>query len=114
AVTVIWLLSMAFLFIDVLIIISKYPDAFQERKIAQPIVFWICSIVGMLASVWGAVVTFTNPWVPLFSKGDWFRVVLLLTVVSVAVAPIVYIVGSNVAKKEELPPEAQAVAGAET
>jgi glutamate:GABA antiporter len=114
AVTVIWLLSMAFLFIDVLIIISKYSDAFQERKIAQPIVFWICSIVGMLASVWGAVVTFTNPWVPLFSKGDWFRVVLLLTVVSVAVAPIVYIVGSKVAKKEELPPEAQAVAGAES
>jgi amino acid transporter len=114
AVTVIWLLSMAFLFLDVLIIISKYSDAFQERKIAHPAVFWVCSIVGMLASVWGAVVTFTNPWVGLFGKGDWFRVVLLLTVVSVAVAPIVYIVGSNVAKKEELPPEAQAVAGAES
>jgi glutamate:GABA antiporter len=114
AVTVIWLLSMAFLFIDVLIIISKYSEAFEERKIAHPSVFWVCSIVGMLASVWGAVVTFTNPWVPLFSKGDWFRVVLLLSVVSIAVAPIVYIVGSNVAKKEALPPEAQAVAGAET
>ena len=77
-----------------------------------PVVFWICSIVGMLASVWGAVVTFTNPWVPLFSRGDWFKVVLALSVISLAFAPIIYVIGSAVARKEPLPPEAEAVAGA--
>ena len=112
AVTVIWLLSMAFLFIDVLVIISKYKDAFEERKLAHPVVFWICSIVGMLASIWGAVVTFTNPWVPLFSRDDWFKVVLALSVISLAFAPIIYVIGSAVARKEPLPPEAGAVAGA--
>ncbi|HEX6508929.1 MAG TPA: hypothetical protein VF221_14975, partial [Chloroflexota bacterium] len=108
AVTVIWLLSMAFLFIDVLVIISRYDSAFQERRLAHPAVFWVCSIIGTLACIWGAVVTFTSPWVPLFSKGDWFRVVLVLSVVSIAVAPIIYIIGSAVARREPLPPEAQA------
>jgi glutamate:GABA antiporter len=112
AVTVIWLLSMAFLFIDVLVIISKYRGVFAEKKIANPIVFWIASIIGMLASVWGAIVTFTNPWTPLVGKSDWWHVVLFLSVVSLAVAPVVYIIGSNVAKEEQLPPEAQAVASA--
>lgn len=112
AVTVIWLLSMAFLFVDVLVIISKYRDAFEERKVAHPLVFWICSIVGTLASVWGAIVTFTNPWVPLFSQGDWFRVVLALSVISLAAAPIIYVIGSTAARREPLPPEAQRMAGA--
>ena len=95
-----------------LVIISKYKDAFEERKLARPVVFWICSIVGMLASIWGAAVTFTNPWVPLFSRGDWFKVVLALSVISLAFAPIIYVIGSAVARKESLPPEAEAVAGA--
>lgn len=113
AVTVIWLLSMVFLFIDVLVIISRYHDEFQERKIANPAVFWVASIVGMIACAWGAIVTFTSPWsTALFGKGDWFRIVLLLTVVSLAVAPIVYILGSSAARDEPLPPEAEA-AGAQ-
>ena len=56
--------------------------------------------------------TFTNPWVPLFSRGDWFKVVLALSVISLAFAPIIYVIGSAVARKEPLPPEAEAVAGA--
>lgn len=112
AVTVIWLLSMAFLFIDVLVIISKYRTTFAERKVAHPAVFWVCSIVGTVASIWGAVVTFTSPWVGLFSRGDWFRAVLVLTIISVAVAPLVYIIGSAAARAEPLPPEARKAAGA--
>jgi amino acid transporter len=112
AVTVIWLLSMAFLFVDVLVIISKYSGAFQERRIAHPTVFWICSIVGMVASAWGAIVTFTSPWVGLFGKGDWALVVTILCVVSLAVAPVVYVFGTRTARREPLPPEAEAAAGA--
>lgn len=109
AVTVIWLLSMVFLFVDVLVIISRYMTEFEERRIANPSVFWIASIVGMIACAWGAIVTFTNPWsTALFGKGDWFRIVLVLCVVSLAVAPIVYVLGSMTARDEPLPPEAEA------
>lgn len=107
AVTVIWLLSMAFLFVDVLVIISKYSGAFAERKLAHPAVFWVASVVGTIASAWGAIVTFTNPWTPLVGRTDWWHVVLLLSVVSLAVAPIVYIIGTRVAQDEALPAEAQ-------
>jgi glutamate:GABA antiporter len=111
AVTVIWLLSMVFLFVDVLVIINKYRDTFAERKLAHPTVFYVASIIGLLACAWGAIVTFTNPWATnLFSKGDWFAVVLVLCLISVAVAPIVYVIGSRQARDDPLPPEAQEAA----
>lgn len=111
AVTVIWLLSMAFLFIDVLVIISKYRDTFEERRLAHPAVFWVASVVGTIACIWGAVVTFTSPWsTQLFGKSDWWHVVALLTAVSVLAAPVIYVIGSSTAKRESLPPEAEAAA----
>jgi amino acid transporter len=114
AVTVIWLLSMAFLFIDVLVIISRYRGAFEERKLAHPVVFWVASIVGMIACVWGAVVTFTNPWTPLVGRTDWWHVVLFLSVVSVAVAPVIWYLGRAAARDDALPPEARVVASSES
>lgn len=109
AVTVIWLLSMAFLFIDVLVIINRYRSSFEQNRIAHPSVFILCSVVGTVACAWGAIVTFTNPWVGLYGKGDWFHVVLLITVVSLAFAPILYGVGRAAARQAPLPPEAAAV-----
>jgi hypothetical protein len=108
AVTVIWLLSMAFLFVDVLVIINRYKTEFQERKIANPAVFLVSSVVGMLACAWGAVVTFTNPWsTQLFGKGDWFRIVLVISVVSLAFAPVLYVLGRAAARNEPAPTEAE-------
>jgi amino acid transporter len=113
AVTVIWLLSMVFLFIDVLVIINRYTVEFEQRKIAHPVVFLIASLVGMLACAWGAIVTFTNPWsTQLFGKGDWFRIVLALSLISLAFAPIAYVVGRAAARDEPLPPEAEAISTA--
>jgi amino acid transporter len=111
AVTVIWLLSMAFLFLDVLVIIRRYRGEFEERKLAHPAVFWVASLVGMVACVWGAVVTFTSPWsTQLFGKADWFNIVLALVVISLAMAPLAYVVGRMVGRQQALPPEAEAVA----
>jgi hypothetical protein len=105
---------MAFLFIDVLVIISRYRGAFEERKLAHPVVFWVASIVGMIACVWGAVVTFTNPWTPLVGRTDWWHVVLFLSVVSVAVAPVIWYLGRAAARDDALPPEARVVASSES
>jgi amino acid transporter len=115
AITVIWLLSMVFLFIDVLVIINKYKESFAARKIAHPIVFLVSSFVGIIACAWGAIVTFTNPWAPnLFGKSDWALVVAVLCVVSLLVVPIAYFVGQSTAQGEPLPPEAEVAAGAMT
>src|SRR5579884_397936 len=105
AVTVIWLLSMVFLFIDVLVIITRYRTAFEQTRIAHPGIFWVSSILGTLACAWGAIVTFTNPWVGLFGKGDWFHAVLLISVVSIVAAPVLYAIGSATARNQPVPDE---------
>jgi amino acid transporter len=108
AVTVIWLLSMAFLFLDVLVIISKYSSAFEERKIAHPLVFWIASVVGIVATIWGAVVTFTSPWAAnLFSKGDWALGTAVIVVVSLLAVPVIWYLGRAAARGDKLPVESQ-------
>lgn len=110
ATTVIWLLSMAFLFIDVLVIISRYRSAFEDRKIAHPVVFWICSIIGTIATIWGAIVTFTSPFVStLYSKADWAKGVAVICVVSLAAVPVIWVLGRSAARRAALPAEAEAV-----
>src|SRR5215510_3617632 len=58
AVTVIWCISIAVLFADILIILRRYRPQFQARRLAHPVVFWVCSIIGGLASLVVAVVLY--------------------------------------------------------
>src|SRR3989440_2855325 len=62
AVTVIWCLSMVFLFVDVLIIRSKYPEEFKREQLVPVGVFWAASIAGAIASAVGVLVTLTGGW----------------------------------------------------
>ena len=111
AITVIWCLSMVFLFVDILYVIRKFSTEFAARRIAHPAVFWVCSIVGAVSSFFGMWTVFANPFSSqLFGKTDWWQAVLAISLASLAVIPIVYVVGRRVARDEALPPEAQAVA----
>jgi amino acid transporter len=112
AVTVIWLISMVFLFVDVLVIINKYKESFALRKIAHPSVFFVSSIVGIIACGWGAIVTFTNPWTPQFGRNDWALVLAVLCGISILLVPTAYFIGKAVAEDEPLPPEAELAAKA--
>src|SRR5438094_10322011 len=62
AVTVIWCLSMVFLFVDVLIIRSKYPEEFKREQLVPVGVFWAASIMGAIASSVGVLVPLTGGW----------------------------------------------------
>jgi len=112
AITVIWCLSMVFLFVDILYVIYKFSGEFAERKIAHPAVFWVCSIIGAVSSAFGVWTVFTNPFsTQLFGKTDWLVAVLVVALVSLAVVPVAYVIGARVAREAPLPPEAQAAAG---
>jgi glutamate:GABA antiporter len=107
AVTVIWCISIAVLFIDVLIILRRYRAQFQQRRLAHPAVFWACSVIGGLASVVGIVATLSGSWTPLISNdaghlrigsaviayGTWFWWVGGITLVSLAIASSLYVLG---------------------
>jgi amino acid transporter len=107
AVTVIWCVSMVVLFVDVLIILRRYASAFEARRLANPGVFWLCSIVGALAALVGIVSTLSGSWTPLISNdagsvtvfgakvayGTWFWWVGGIAVASMLVGALLYLVG---------------------
>ena len=105
AITVVWCVSMVFLFVDILYIIRKFPAVFAARRIAHPGVFWVCSIIGAVSSFFGMWTVFANPFSPqLFSKDDWWHTVLIISVVSLAVVPVLYVVGARTARAAPAPP----------
>jgi amino acid transporter len=107
AVTVIWCISIVVLFVDILIILRRYRAQFEARRLAHPAVFWACSIIGGLAALVGIIATLSGSWTPLISNsagsfsifgavvsyGTWFWWVAGITVVSLAVAVVLYLVG---------------------
>ena len=111
AVTVIWCASMVVLFVDVLIIVRRYADVFERRRLASPAVFWLCSVVGALAALIGIVSTLSGSWTPLISNdagtvsvagakisyGDWFYWVAGIAVVSMVVGAVLFLVGRRTA-----------------
>src|SRR5207302_6273974 len=71
AVTVIWCVSMVILFVDVIIIRYKYHETFTRTRLAPDWVFYLCSVLGLIASGFGVYVIFTGPWTPLLSSPVW-------------------------------------------
>src|SRR5438128_782822 len=110
AVTVIWCLSMVFLFTDVLVIRSKYPEEFKREQLVPVGVFWAASIAGAIASAVGVVVTLTGGWIftgqlqgswnpSVIDNGPWILIVGGVGIASLAVAVVVYLLGVNTARR---------------
>jgi amino acid transporter len=108
AVTVIWCISIAVLFADILIILRRYQAQFQARRLAHPAVFWACSIIGGLGSVIGIIATLSGSWTPLISNsnqlsvlgaqihyGTWFWWVGGIALASLAIGGFVYLIGQR-------------------
>jgi amino acid transporter len=94
AVTVIWCLSMVMLFVDVLVIRSKFPAEFKREQLAPSGVFVVASVAGAIASGAGIWVTLTGSWNPqLIGNGPWLLIVGGVAVASLVVAVIVYLIG---------------------
>jgi amino acid transporter len=108
AVTVIWCISIAVLFADILIIVRRYRTQFQERRLAHPVVFWVSSIIGGVGSIVGIVATLSGSWNPtlisnnagsvtifgaVIAYGTWFWWVGGIALASLAIAVFVYLLG---------------------
>jgi hypothetical protein len=107
---VIWCLSMVFLFADVLIIRSKYPEEFKREQLVPVGVFWAASIAGAIASAVGVIVTLTGGWIftgklqgswnsAVIDNGPWILIVGGVGIASLAVAVVVYLLGVNTARR---------------
>ncbi len=106
AVTVIWCISMVILFVDVVIIRSKYQEQFAARQLAPSWVFYLCSVIGLVASAVGIYVTFLTPWTGLIGQGDWRILLAGIGIASLVVGAIVYFIGEATIARSAPPPEA--------
>jgi amino acid permease len=94
AITLIWCLSMIFLFIDVIVIRYKYHEAFTGARLAPDWVFYLLSVLGLLANGIGLYATVSAPWVPsLIDFVRWDAWIISLVVVSLVAATVIYYVG---------------------
>jgi amino acid transporter len=94
AITVIWCISMIFQFIDIIVIRYRYHEAFTGSRLAPDWVFYLCSVVGGLASIVGLLTTVYAPWVPtLITTGPWDIWIGAIVVVSLIAAAVIYFIG---------------------
>src|SRR5712692_7331916 len=111
SITVIWCISMIFQFIDVIVIRFKYHEAFKTVRLAPDWVFYLCSVVGLLASGVGLYATVTAPWVPsLIDVVGWDVWIAAIVVVSLIVASVIYFVGHATIREDVSDAEAIAEA----
>src|SRR6266702_2961731 len=100
AVTVIWCVSMVILFVDVFIIRYKYHDAFTRARLAPDWVFYLCSLIGLIASGFAVYVTFTGPWTPLLNGQQWILWIGSIGVISLLVGIMVFFIGQATIKTD--------------
>src|SRR5438874_4557352 len=90
AVTVIWCVSMVLLFADIFLVRRAFPAKFEEVRVSHPYLLYASGIVGMLASAFGAYVTFRSPWTSLFTIHNWRVWLAVMCGVSLAAAVVIY------------------------
>lgn len=109
-VTVIWCLSMILLFSDIFLVKRAFPVKFAEVRAAHPYLLYASGVTGVVASVFGAFITFRSPWTPLFSTGSWRLWLGILCGVSALAAIVIYAISelahrTGAAAEDTLPDE---------
>jgi amino acid transporter len=103
AVTVIWCVSMVLLFADIFLVKRAFPEKFEEVRVSSTRLLFLSGIVGVGASVIGALVTFKTPWNPdLFSNNSWRLWLAIVALVSIAAAIVIYGI-SEITHRREAP-----------
>jgi len=93
AVTVIWCVSMVVLFVDVIIIRRKFAETFTRVRLAPTWVFYVCAVIGALATAYGVYATFTGPWTSLLSESQWVLWIGGIAILSLLVGGVLFFVG---------------------
>lgn len=95
--TLVWAISTAFLFINIVRFYQRDPQAFRKQLIFPMSVLWISIILGSVSCVLAIVGTLFFSWIPtLISNSQWWYIIGGLTAVCLVVAAI----GSMVASSE--------------
>ena len=102
---------MLFLFIDIIVIRYRYHEIFTRLRLSPDWVFYLCSVLGLLASGVGLYATFSAPWVPnLIDFFHWNVWIVGIVAFSLVAAAIIYYVGHVMIREDVTDAEAIAQA----
>src|SRR5262249_20083688 len=94
-VTVVWCTSMVLLFADLFFARRSFPDKFREVQRTPWGVLALCGVVGVVADSAAVVLLFWCPWGTIFAKRAWCPAVGTITVVSIVVRLVIYVVSER-------------------
>src|SRR2546428_5414717 len=78
-----------------------FPERFEEVRVSHPYLLYGSGLVGIGASVLGALVTFKDPWnADIFSVSGWRWYLGIMVVVSAAAAIAIYAVSEYTHRRE--------------
>ncbi len=93
--TLVWAISSAFFFINMVIFYRHDKTAFRKLRVVPMPILWLCCVVGPLACLLAIIDTIKNSWIPQISNDRWWWIVSGITVLLLIVAALGSIVASS-------------------
>ncbi len=106
AVTVVWCTSMVLLFADVFFVRRSFPEKFKEVQRTPWGLLALCGTVGVIADAAAVVLLFWAPWSPIFTKTGWDLAVGAITIVSIGVGLVIFLVSERARREVRGAPSA--------
>jgi len=105
-VTVVWCTSMVLLFADVFFVRRSFPEKFKEVQRTPWGLLALCGTVGVIADAAAVVLLFWAPWSPIFTKTGWDLAVGAITIVSIGVGLVIFLVSERARREVRGAPSA--------
>jgi glutamate:GABA antiporter len=86
--TLVWAISTAFFFVDMVVFYRRDAKAFRRQRILPMPILWLCVLVGPIACLLAIIDTIKNSWIPQISNNQWWWIVSGITVVLIIVAAL--------------------------
>jgi amino acid transporter len=101
AITVVWCMSMVLLFLDIFFVQRWFPERFEQVRLVPRWVLSASGVIGLLASLFGALVLFDKFFAPagLFTLTEWRVWLVLLVGVSLLVGLAIYFVSESARRR---------------
>jgi amino acid transporter len=105
AATLIWVISLLFLFINLLFLKRKEPTLFQQVRLFSPLVLWGSVVLGIIAIVVAIVNTLLYSWTVQIANQQWWFIAGGLTLTCLAIAGITSLLATGQADWETMTEE---------
>lgn len=86
--TLVWAISSAFFFIDLIVFYRRDRVGFKQQKVLPLGILWICCLVGPIACLLAIIDTIKNSWIPQIGNDQWWWIISGITVILLIVAAL--------------------------